>query len=116
MENSREHLEQVLSFLNEVEHNHIYKTESFSKRYTYWPVIQKDLTEMEAMNEKDGYFGMDIGTPLPYLRQMYSQKLAALEQVERTRREERRHRLWQDVWIALSVIVSAIALTLTLTD
>lgn len=115
MEQTKEYLRQMLSFLGEVKHNHIYKVDVFASKYSEWPIIRKELTDMEAMNVKDGLFGMDASVPLSHLQQMYSEKFATLEQGEKTRREEHRHRLWQDVWIALSVLISAIALIMTLT-
>lgn len=104
----------MIEFLQEVGNNHIYSVRKFSGRYSEWPVIREELIRHDCLNEKDGSFGIDASMPVRYLRALYQDRMDGLRRQSAERKRERFHRYWQDACIALSVILSAIALILSL--
>lgn len=112
---STEALRQTVAFLNEVGNGHIYAVEKFFGKYTMWPAIQEELVSTEAMNVKDGMFGMDASMPVRYLRLAYQDKLKTRNAEEQRRRNEMHYWWFQTLLLALSVILSATSLIVSLT-
>ena len=110
-----EALRQMVKFLNSIENGHIYSIEQIQPQLSEWDVIRKELEATGAFNEYDGKFAIDASMPVRYLRSVYSEKLEMQVREDSLKREERFHRRWQDAWIALSVILSAIATIISLT-
>lgn len=107
-------IKEMMSFLSDVGNYHVYSVAKYAERYSEWHVIRAELISQGCYNESEGMFAIDASMPVDVLRKRYEDMLNELNRRLTERKQERFHRYWQDAWIALSVLLSATALILSL--